>query len=82
MNRVVDPVLPESENLVFFALFSKPEIRVIFTRKPGLYQVKNGRFQANLSHKMAQIVQKDLKPFVIFNPNKSNNVIIITLENY
>ena len=47
-----------------------------------LLEAKNGRFRAILSHKMAQIVPKDLKPFVIFNPNKLNNVIIITLENY
>ena len=82
MNRVVDPVLPESENPVFLRYFQNLKSGLFLQEKNGLYQVKNGRFQANLSHKMAQIVQKDLKPFVIFNPNKLNNVIIITLENY
>jgi len=47
-------------------LFSKPETRVILAGKPGFFQAKNGRFRAILSHKMAQIVPKDLKPFVIF----------------
>ena len=60
------PVLPEPENPGFLRYFQNPKPGLFLQENPGFFQAKNGRFRAILSHKMAQIVPKDLKPFVIF----------------